>query len=72
MKEEVETSKEMIKQEVAAEVKKAEKSKGGAGSNNVLAVSIACVALVLAGVSAAFSYLSYDKVSTPVTFLNSG
>lgn len=41
-------------------------------SNNVLAVAIACVAVVLAGTSAVFSYLSYEKSSTPITFLNSG
>ena len=41
-------------------------------SNNVLAVVIACIALVVSGVSATFAYLGYEKASTPITFLNSG
>ena len=41
-------------------------------SNNVLAVVIACLALILSGVGATFAYLSYEKASTPITFLNSG
>ena len=41
-------------------------------SNNVLAVVIACLALILSGVGATFAYLSYEKASTPITFLNNG
>lgn len=40
--------------------------------SNVLAVTLASVAIVLSGTSAVFSYLSYEKASTPITFLNSG
>lgn len=39
---------------------------------NFAAVIIACVALVLSGASAVFSYLSYEKASTPLTILSSG
>lgn len=41
-------------------------------SGNSAAIVIASVALVLSGVSAVFSYLSYDKANTPLTFLSSG
>ena len=39
---------------------------------NFAAVIIACVALVLSGASAVFSYLSYEKASTPLTILSPG
>lgn len=39
---------------------------------STLAVAIATVALVLSGTSAVFSYLSYEKASTPLTLLDSG
>ena len=44
------------------------------GSRNVnkVAIVLSSVAIVLAGTSAVFSYLSYEKASTPITFLNSG
>lgn len=44
------------------------------GTNNVnkTAIILASLALVGAGVSATFSILSYQKASTPLTFLNSG
>ncbi|MBQ9018423.1 trypsin-like peptidase domain-containing protein [Candidatus Saccharibacteria bacterium] len=41
-------------------------------SGNSAAIVIASVALALSGVSAVFSYLSYDKANTPLTFLSSG
>lgn len=46
-------------------------SRGGANAN-VVAVVIAVIALVLSGTSAVFSYLSYEKASTPITFLSAG
>ncbi|MBQ9180913.1 trypsin-like peptidase domain-containing protein [Candidatus Saccharibacteria bacterium] len=39
---------------------------------NTLAMVLSCVAIVMSGASAVFSYLSYDKASTPLTILNSG
>ena len=44
----------------------------GGNKSNTVAITLASVALVLSGVSATFSYLSYQKASTPLTFLNSG
>ncbi len=41
-------------------------------NKNKLALIIASAALVLSGVSATFSYLSYEKANTPLTILNSG
>lgn len=41
-------------------------------SKNTIAVVLASIALVAACGSAVFSYLSYEKASTPITFLNSG
>ncbi len=70
---------EVKEAEVVNEAKKAEQAKETKGTisdakktNNVLAVAIACAALVLSGVSATFSYFSYEKASTPITFLGSG
>lgn len=40
--------------------------------HNGLAITLAVLALVLSGVSATFSYLSYEKASTPLTILSSG
>ena len=37
-----------------------------------VAVGISCAAMVLSGTSAVFSYLAYDKASTPITILNGG
>lgn len=66
--------KEKIKEgEILQETaKQAKQTKQKSVSNNVLAVAMASVALVLSCVSATFSYLSYDKASTPITFLNGG
>ena len=41
-------------------------------SNNVLATTMASLALVFSCVGMVLSYLSYDKVSAPITFLNGG
>ena len=41
-------------------------------SKNAWAISLAILALVLSGTSAVFSYMSYQKSSTPITFLGSG
>lgn len=39
-------------------------------NSNALAITLASIAIVLSGVSATFSYLSYEKASTPITFLS--
>lgn len=52
---------------VEAEVTKPEKQKGSG-----LAIGLASLALILSGVSATFSILSYQKASTPLTILGSG
>lgn len=65
------------------EIKEAEIVKGAAGeetapkkekgaSTNPAAVVLASIAIVLSGGSMVLSYLSYDKASTPITFLGSG
>ena len=41
-------------------------------TSSKLAITFACIALVFAGLSAFFSYLSYEKASTPLTILNNG
>ena len=41
-------------------------------ASNKVALIFASLALVFAGTSAVFSYLSYEKASTPLTILNSG
>lgn len=53
---------------------KEQKNKETSGTNNVnkTAIILASLALVGAGVSVTFSVLSYQKASTPLTFLNSG
>ena len=66
--EEVEV-KEAVVKETAPEVKEGSEPRK---PNNVLAVTVACIALILSGVSATFSFLGYQKASTPITFLNSG
>ena len=38
---------------------------------NTLAITLACIAVVLSGTSAVFSYLSFEKANTPLTILNS-
>ena len=38
-------------------------------NGNTLAITLASVAMVLSGASAVFSYLSYEKASTPLTIL---
>ena len=50
---------------------KAKNDKSSHASNKV-ALIFASLALVFAGTSAVFSYLSYEKASTPLTILNSG
>ena len=61
--------KEAVVKETAPEVKEGSEPRK---PNNVLAVTVACIALILSGVSATFSFLGYQKASTPITFLNSG
>ena len=61
--------KEAVVKETAPEVKEESEPRK---PNNVLAVTVACIALILSGVSATFSFLGYQKASTPITFLNSG
>lgn len=39
---------------------------------NGLAIAMSALAVVLSGVSGVFAYLSYEKASTPITFLGSG
>lgn len=56
------------KKEVEAKVKEETKKP----AKNTWIVCVAVLALILSGVSAAFSYLSYQKASTPITFLGSG
>ena len=51
---------------------KKETDKCNCGCGGKLAITLSSVAIVLAGTSAVFSYLSYQKASTPLTFLNSG
>ena len=51
---------------------KKEMEKCTCGCGGKLAITLSSVAIVLAGASAVFSYLSYQKASTPLTFLNSG
>lgn len=41
-------------------------------TSSKLAITFACIALVFSGLSAFFSYLSYEKASTPLTILNNG
>ena len=41
-------------------------------SGNGIAITLASVAVVLSGVSAVFSYMSYQKANAPLTILNSG
>ena len=62
-------AKDDAKDAVKSEIKKAEPNKEARG--NVLAIALASVAVVLSGTSAVFSYLSYEKASTPLTILSS-
>lgn len=39
-------------------------------NSNALAITLASVAIALSGTSAVFSYMSYEKASTPITFLS--
>ena len=55
--------------EKSASAGKESREKSGA---NTLVVTLASTAIVLSGASAVFSYLSYEKASTPITFLDSG
>ena len=59
------------KEAMKAEMIKPEKSECSRNRGNTLAITLAAVAVVLAGTSAVFSYLSYEKASTPLTILNS-
>lgn len=71
----VEEPKKEVKAEAPKEEPKKEEPKKEEAlkkPRDVLAISLALAALVLSGVSATFSYLSYDKSSKPLTILNSG
>ena len=59
---------EVVKTEVAENQKAPESNKK---SGSTLAICLASAALVVSGVSATFSVLSYQKANTPLTFLNS-
>lgn len=62
-------AKDDAKDAAKSEIKKAEPKKEARG--DVLAITLASVAVVLSGASAVFSYLSYEKASTPLTILSS-
>lgn len=49
-----------------------EKNENKKVCGNGLAIALSAVAVVLAGTSAVFSYLSYEKASTPLTILGAG
>ena len=66
--EEKETMSKAEEMKEVAKVKDAEKRCNG---GLVLAITLAGVAVVLAGTSAVFSYLSYEKANTPITFSSS-
>lgn len=62
-------SKDVEKIETSVvEVLKSDNKKINGG--NVLAVTLASIAIILSGTSAVFSYLSFEKASTPLTILN--
>ncbi|MBQ8985233.1 trypsin-like peptidase domain-containing protein [Candidatus Saccharibacteria bacterium] len=77
MEEEKNKTNESVKASEAEKVEKAEKvedtekTEKGCGSNKA-AICLASVALVAAVTSSVFSVLSYQKSSTPLTFLSSG
>ena len=60
------------KVELKVKVEEKEEKPESRKSNNVLAVVVACAALIVSGVSATFAYFGYEKASTPITFLSSG
>ncbi len=64
------------KSEKKVEKKKAETPKApeaeAKSNSNKAAIILSSVALVASGVSATFSFLSYQKANTPLTFLSSG
>ena len=68
VKAETKTKKTEVEKKVKAEKMTAPKTGNGGVA---LAVTLASVAVVLSGASAVFSYLSYEKASTPLTILNS-
>lgn len=59
----------MVKMENGKVESKPKKSKSGA-IVNAISITLSVVAVALAGISATFSYFSYEKASTPITFLN--
>ncbi len=70
-----ETSEEIMENEQKkTEFASDDSAPKASGANNVnkTAIILASLALVGAGVSVTFSVLSYQKASTPLTFLNSG
>lgn len=61
----------MSKAEEMKEVAKVKDAEKRCNGGSVLAITLAGVAVVLAGTSAVFSYLSYEKANTPITFSSS-
>lgn len=70
----IEKPEVIVEEKVAIEpvVRANETTNVGGTSKNTLIVSLAILALVLSCVSAGFSYMSYQKASTPITFLGGG
>ncbi len=62
------------KQMTTVKIKPVAPKRGGASAKglSVAALLIASAAMILSGVSAVFSYRSYEKASTPITILGSG
>lgn len=62
----------MLSSEAKADVSDSNSAEVSKNNTSPVAIVLASVAIVLAGVSSVFSYLSYQKSSTPLTILNSG
>ncbi|MBR2803404.1 trypsin-like peptidase domain-containing protein [Candidatus Saccharibacteria bacterium] len=61
-----------VASEAKADVSDSNSAEVSKNNTSPVAIVLASVAIVLAGVSSVFSYLSYQKSSTPLTILNSG
>ena len=71
-KKEAKVSDEVAPKDEVADGRKDVKMNPARQPRDKIAIALSCVALVLAGVSATFSYLSYEKANTPITILGSG
>lgn len=71
-KKEAKVSDEVAPKDEVADGRKDVKMNPARQPRDKIAITLSCVALVLAGVSATFSYLSYEKANTPITILGSG